>query len=272
MKLSAETRLERLRLWFRALPNVAVAYSGGVDSSLVLKVAVQELGDQAVAMLAVSESLPQSERQEAEQQAVTMGARLELLTTQETADPRYQANAPNRCYFCKAHVYEALQARAMELGLGTVVDGMNADDTSDLRPGRAAAQERGVRSPLCELGFAKADVRAAAQALGLSSWDKPAAACLASRIPYGTPVTPQLLSQVERAEAALKGLGFPECRVRHHGDVARVEVPAAEFGALLTQRDEVVQAMQGSGFIYVTLDLAGLRSGSANEVLKGRAS
>lgn len=264
--------IEKLKDHLQPLGRVAVAYSGGVDSTLVLKAAVDALGaDNVVALLAVSPSLPQSEKDDAVNLARQIGVHLELLPTEEVNDPAYQANAPNRCYFCKDHVYRALRQFAERSGIVHVLDGMNAEDTLDVRPGRAAARELQILSPLHDLGFSKKDVRHFAKALGLSNWDKPAAACLASRVPYGTSVTPKLLSQIERAEAALFDLGFRELRVRHHGDVARLEVPEVDLLRALQEREAITTALRGTGYTYVTLDLAGLRSGSMNEVLKGRA-
>ena len=263
-------KLLPLREWVRSCKRLLVAYSGGVDSSLVLRVATEELEQEALGVLAVSPSLPDSERQQAVELAQVMGVRLKLLPTRETDDVKYQANAPNRCFHCKDHVYATLRRYADDHGFDVVADGMNKEDTLDVRPGRAAATLHGISSPLHDFGFTKADVRSAAKYLGLSNWNKPAAACLASRIPYGTTVTPELLSQVEQAEASLFALGFKELRVRHHGDVARLEVPESSFDQVLQQRASVVQAVQGSGYVYVSLDLQGLRSGSMNEVLIGR--
>lgn len=265
--------IQKLIAHLRPLERAVVAYSGGVDSTLVLKAAVDALGiENVVALLAVSPSLPKSEKDEAVALAQQLGARLELLPTQEVNDPAYQTNAPNRCYFCKDHVYRALRLFAQKNGIAHVLDGMNAEDTLDVRPGRAAARELQIVSPLHDLGFSKQDVREAAQALGLPNWNKPAAACLASRVPYGTSVTPKLLSQIERAEAALSGLGFHELRVRHHGDVARLEVPEADLQRALLQREAITAALRANGYTYITLDLAGLRSGSMNEVLKARSA
>jgi len=265
--------IQKLLDHLRPLGRVAVAYSGGVDSTLMLKASLDALGSEhVVALLAVSPSLPQSEKDEAVVLAQAMGAKLEMLPTLEVEDPAYQANAPNRCYFCKDHVYRALRKYAELHGIEHVLDGMNAEDTLDVRPGRAAARELKILSPLHDLGFSKKDVREAAKALGLPNWDKPAAACLASRVPYGTSVTPKLLSQIERAEAALFDLGFRELRVRHHGDVARLEVPEGDLLRALEQREEITKALRATGYTYVTLDLAGLRTGSMNEVLKGRAA
>lgn len=265
--------INRLYSHLRPLERAAVAYSGGVDSTLVLKAALDVLGgENVVALLAFSPSLPQSEKDGAVALARQLGARIELLPTEETNDPAYQANAPNRCYFCKDHVYRALRQFAQQHAIDHVLDGMNAEDTLDVRPGRAAARELQILSPLHDLGFSKKDVRETARALGLPNWDKPAAACLASRVPYGTSVTPKLLSQIERAEAALFDLGFRELRVRHHGDVARLEVPEADLQHALQRREAISAALQAVGYVYVTLDLGGLRSGSMNEVLKARAA
>lgn len=265
--------IAKIHAYLRPLERVAVAYSGGVDSTLVLKAALDALGsEKVVALLAVSPSLPQSEKAEAVALAHHLGARVELLPTEETSDPQYQANAPNRCYFCKDHVYRALRQFAEQSGIAHVLDGMNAEDTLDVRPGRAAARELNIRSPLFDLGFTKQQVRETAKALALPNWNKPAAACLASRVPYGTSVTPKLLSQIERAEAALFDLGFRELRVRHHGDVARLEVPESDLLRALQQREAITVALRGVGYTYVTLDLAGLRSGSMNEVLTARAA
>ena len=261
-------KLKPLRDWVRSCKRLLVAYSGGVDSSLVLRVATEELEQEALGILAVSPSLPDSERQQAVELAQVMGARIKLLPTRETEDVKYQANAPNRCFHCKDHVYAALRRYADDHGFDVIADGMNTDDTLDIRPGRAAAKLHEIVSPLHDLGFNKSDIRAAAKYLGLSNWNKPAAACLASRIPYGTTVTTELLGQVEQAEASLAALGFDELRVRHHGDVARLEVPESSFDQVMLQRAPIIKAVQNSGYTYVSLDLQGLRSGSMNEVFR----
>lgn len=264
-----ENKIHRLRGELACLQRVIVAFSGGVDSSLVLKVAHDALDTDAVGVLAVSPSLPKSEKEEAVEMAREIGAELVLVETNEVLDPDYAANAPNRCFFCKDHVYAALRRHAEEHGILHVLDGMNADDTLDVRPGRAAALKHGVRSPLNELGFTKDEVREAAQLLGLRTWDKPAAACLSSRIPYGTPVTPPLLARIEAAEAYMRSLGFAELRVRHHGDVARIEVPVSQLERVTAQHAELCGGLKALGWLYITLDLDGLRQGSLNEVLPG---
>lgn len=272
MNADLETKLQQLRGELAGLRRVAVAFSGGVDSSLLLKVANEVLREDALGVLAVSPSLPKREKEDAIRIAREMGANLLVIETQEVQDASYAANAPNRCFFCKDHVYAALRRCADERGILHVLDGMNAGDTLDVRPGRAAALKHGVRSPLNELSFSKEDVREAAKHLGLDVWDKPAAACLSSRIPYGTSVTKDLLGRIEAAEDYVRSLGFTELRVRHHGDVVRVEVPGAEFAEVLRQQAALVGGLKALGWLYVTLDLEGLRHGSMNETLAGRGA
>ncbi len=260
---------EILQRSIRDWRRVIVAYSGGVDSSLVLKVAYDVLGEDVLGVIADSPSLPREELQAALEVARHIGARVRIIETEELDNPAYAANPTNRCYFCKATLHDALWAIARAEGYRYILDGTNADDVGDYRPGQQAARERGVRSPLLEAGLTKADVRALARYLGLPNWNKPAMACLSSRVPYGTPITRQVLRQIETAEAALHRLGFTQCRVRHHGTVARIEVPLADFPRLLAVRERVIQAVRAAGYTYVTLDLAGFRSGSGNEVLAG---
>ncbi len=260
-------KYDRLQTLIRSLGSAAVAYSGGVDSTLLLKVAYDCLGERAVGLIAVSPSLPPYELAEAEEIARHIGARLERIATRETEDPRYRANSPNRCYFCKTHVYQELIEYARARGFAVLLDGANADDLGDYRPGRQAAQEYKVRSPLQELGFHKEEVRQLAKRLGLPNWDKPAAACLSSRVPYGTAITPRILSQIGRAELALRRLGFRQLRVRHHGEVARLELDPQDFPAALEKREAIVSALREAGYTFAALDLAGFRSGSLNTVL-----
>ncbi|MEM7345852.1 MAG: ATP-dependent sacrificial sulfur transferase LarE [Chloroflexota bacterium] len=262
-----ETKFEQLKKMLIGMKRVGVAYSGGIDSTLVAKVAYDCLGDQAVALTAISASLPAQEQAEAEAVLEEIGIRYVPIDTYETNDPRYLANNVDRCYFCKSEVYDKLQRFAQQEAYPYILDGTNADDVGDHRPGRKAARERGVRSPLQELGITKAEIRALAQQLGLPNWDKPAAACLSSRIPYGTSITLQMLSQVERAELALKQMGFRQLRVRHHDQVARIEVEPADFEAVVQQRQEIVEKFEHLGYAYTTLDLVGFRSGSMNEVV-----
>jgi uncharacterized protein len=263
-----DEKLAELEKIFRELESVVVAYSGGVDSTLALKVAYETLGERAIAATAISASLPEYERVEAEQIAQQIGARHILIESHETEDDRYLANAPNRCYFCKSEVYDLLLEVAQKEGVRQVVDGTNADDARDHRPGWQAARERGVRSPLQEAGLTKDDVRSLAHRYGLANWDKPAAACLSSRIPYGKLITLEALSQVEQAELALRQMGFRQLRVRHHEQIARIEMEAENFRQVLAQREEIVALLKGLGYTYVTLDLAGFRSGSMNEAIK----
>jgi len=261
-------KIQRVRQELAGMRGVLVAYSGGVDSSLMLKLAHDELRDQALGALALSASLPQQEKLEALEVADTIGAKVILLTTEEVTDPNYAANAPNRCFHCKDHVYGTLKSEADRRAIPYVLDGMNAEDTLDIRPGRAAAKKHQVRSLLHEYGFSKQEVRDAARALGLPNWDKPAAACLASRIPYGVRVTQDLLARIEAGEAYLKSLGFAECRLRHHGDVARIEVPESLLLEALQKRETLSGGLKALGWLYITLDLEALRHGSMNAPLR----
>ncbi len=268
MNASAD-REARLRARLRALRSCVVAYSGGVDSSVVLAVARAELGERALAVIGRSATYAESELEAARTQAQTLGVEPRVVDTAELDDPRFANNPVNRCYFCKGELYGALAAIAREQGLAAVVDGTNADDLTDFRPGTRAADEHGVISPLAECGFTKADVRRLAERLGLPSADKPAMPCLSSRFPYGAVITPEKLSQVEGAEAWLRARGFRDVRVRHHDLLARIEVELAELPRLAAEplRSECVRALKALGFVHVALDLTGFRSGSLNEAL-----
>jgi uncharacterized protein len=261
-------KYQKLKEILAAMGSIVVAFSGGTDSSLVLKVAYDVLGDQVIAMTAVSASLPASERLAAAQIAGQIGAQHILVESAETSDPDYLANTPNRCFFCKKETYGKLTAYAEQHGFDTIVDGTNADDTGDFRPGRKAASEFHVRSPLLDAGLTKAEIRSLSKELGLPNWDKPAAACLSSRIPYGTTITLEALSQVERAEALLHSLGLRQLRVRQHGPVARIEAEPEDFPRLLEHRQEIVTSLKAIGYTYVSLDLAGFLSGSMNAAIQ----
>lgn len=257
---------ERLRAILAGMGNVIIGMSGGVDSVLLSKVACEVLGDRALAVTADSPSLPRRELREAESLAQMAGIRHQVIKTNEVFDPRYAANPNNRCYFCKTELFTQLDDIAAKLGFTWIAYGENEDDSGDHRPGAKAAGEHNVRAPLKEAHLTKADIRALAQHFGLPVWDKPAFACLGSRFPYGTAITPEKLAQVEVAEDILWDAGFRQYRVRHHGEVARIEVERGDMARLLELADEVTaQFKQRAGFAYVALDLLGYRRGSMNE-------
>jgi uncharacterized protein len=262
------TRLDQARGIVRDLGSVLVAYSGGVDSSLLLKLALEELGEGAVAVLASSPAYPESEQEEARVLAQSLGARLVEVTTSEVELEAYTRNNPDRCFHCKEELFDTLEPIQHDLGLAHLAYGATADDAGDHRPGHGSAIRRGVRFPLLEAGMGKSDIRAAARTLGLPNWNKPSFACLSSRIPHGTQVTVAALRQIEAAEQALKAIGFRQVRVRHHGDVARIEVEPAEIPHLVDERDRVVELLRATGYKFVSLDLEGYSSGSLNRVWK----
>ncbi|WP_141590073.1 MULTISPECIES: ATP-dependent sacrificial sulfur transferase LarE [unclassified Myxococcus] len=264
---SSRPKLESMRAALRAHGSALVAFSGGVDSTFVLKVAVEELGDRALALTALSASVAPEEADEARELAKRLGARHVVLGSNELANPQYAANPTNRCYFCKTELYDICEAQRKSLGLAVVLDGFNADDFKDHRPGHKAAQEHQVVSPLAQAGLTKEEIRAWSQSLGLPTWDKPQMACLASRIPYGTAVTRDRLLQVAAAESELRKLGFRQFRVRYHQDVARLEVAAEEYERFLAAdvRQKINTAFLALGFKFVALDLEPFRSGRMND-------
>ncbi len=281
MKAPMDPHLARLRALLEEMGSVLVCYSGGIDSAFVLAVAHDVLGARAIAMTAVSASLAPFEREAAVSVAKQIGARHELVESHEVDDPRYVANATDRCFFCKSELYRLSAEKQKEWGTAFAINGTNLDDLGDYRPGLEAAKQAAVRSPLVECEFRKDDVRRCAALIGLSIWDKPAAACLSSRIPYGTSVTRERLAQIGGLEAELHALGLKQVRVRWHalgetkgidgGAMARVEVARDELLGAFDVRDKIVEAGKRYGFKYVTLDLQGYRTGSHNEVLSGRS-
>ncbi|MDP3277166.1 MAG: ATP-dependent sacrificial sulfur transferase LarE [Deltaproteobacteria bacterium] len=264
---SAPTTLEALCAHIAQYPSVLVCFSGGVDSAVVLAASVRALGDRAAALTTISPSLANQERAEAEAFARSLGAKHFVEMSEEIDDPNYAANSVRRCYYCKSELYRISSKIAGENGFSVVANGTNFDDLGDYRPGLDAAREAGVRSPMVELKMRKTDVRAVAQELGLSLWDKPAAACLSSRIPYGTAVTRGRLAQIETVESGLRSLGFVQFRVRYHDKIARIEVGTAEIARAASLHVVLTKLVKSAGFSYATLDLEGYRMGSHNEVI-----
>lgn len=264
-----EQKLEQLKALFAEMEQALIAYSGGVDSTLVAKIAYDVLGDRALAITAESASLLPEELEDARIQAATIGITHELVKTHEMDNPHYTSNPVNRCYFCKSELHDTLKPLALKRGYPYVVDGVNADDLGDYRPGIQAAKERGARSPLAEVNVTKAEVRELSKKLGLPWWDKPAQPCLSSRFPYGEEITIPKLQRVGRAEIYLRKLGFSNLRVRSEGDTAKIELPPEKIKefVLTTDLAILVSAFQEFGFLYVTLDLEGFRSGKLNQVL-----
>jgi uncharacterized protein len=266
---AARAKYARLLEALRDLRSVAVAFSGGVDSAFLGWAARQALGDRAVLVTADSESYAEGELDEARRLAERIGLRHLVIRTRELDNPAYAANPPNRCFFCKDELFTRLAPIARAEGLEHLVYGATVDDLGDHRPGMAAAREHGARAPLIDAGLGKSEIRELSRAAGLPTWDKPAMACLSSRFPYGTPISAEKLRQVDRAEAAVRRLGFRSFRVRHHGDIARLEIAREEMSRLWEEgRADAIAAELGElGFLHVTLDLRGFRSGSLNEAL-----
>lgn len=262
-----EAKYQQLLQLLSKMGQAVIALSGGVDSALLAQAAYQALGEQAIAMTADSPSMPRRELAEARRLAQQIGIRHVVFQSHELEDPRYAANPVDRCYFCKVETFAEIEQQARVLGYSTICYGENLDDRDDHRPGAQAATEFGVRSPLKEAGLDKAEIRQLAQRFGLPVWDKPAAACLSSRFPYGTAITVEKLRQVEEAEDTLWELGFQQYRVRYHDEIARIEVAEGEMSRLLEQAAAIVRRFRQLGFTYITLDLAGYRRGSLNELI-----
>jgi pyridinium-3,5-biscarboxylic acid mononucleotide sulfurtransferase len=267
--LNPVAKEERLRKIFRDLKSVIVAYSGGVDSSYVAYIANAELGARAVCITGQSASLPAYQREEIAGVVARFGFQHEIIQTEELENPGYQANNADRCFFCKDELYAKLESIARDRGIANIVDGSTVDDLGDYRPGRQAATQHAVRSPLIEVGLSKSEVRELSRRVTLPTWDKPASPCLSSRIAYGTTVTIERLSKVDRGEEILREFGFREFRVRHHDQLVRLEIAPAEMDRVLKKEliEELARRFRELGFKYVTLDLQGFRSGSMNEVL-----
>ncbi len=270
LKMVLTEKLTQLQALFTEMERALIAYSGGIDSTLVAKVAYDVLDDRALAVTANSPSLLPEDLEDARIQAAEIGIAHEVVQTHELENPNYASNPVNRCYFCKSELHDTLRPLALERGYPYVVDGVNADDLSDYRPGIQAAKERGARSPLAEVGMSKLEVRELAKLLGLPCWDKPAQPCLSSRFPYGEAITAEKLQRVGRAERYLHKLGLKNLRVRSEGDTARIELPPDQIKdfVLTTDLPTLVEAFQSYGFLYVTLDLEGYRSGKLNQVLQ----
>lgn len=265
----SSSKLEAMRRRVRSSGSALIAFSAGVDSTFVLKIAVEELGERAIALTALSASMAPEEQRESRELAALIGARHVVVHSEEIANPKYAANPSNRCYFCKTELYDLCEQKRVELGVEAIFDGFNADDFKDHRPGHQAAREHRVASPMAEAGLTKDEIRAWSQRLGLPTWNKPQMACLASRIPYGTEVTRDRLFQIGSAESDLRALGFQSFRVRYHGEVARIELAAEEYERMMSPelRARVNAAIKARGFKFIAMDLEPFRSGRMNDLL-----
>ncbi len=270
MKIHGEEKYDRLRASLGRLGSVAVAFSGGADSAFLLKVAHDVLGDHAIAVTAVSPTYPAEELRQARRIAKDIGIRLLPVHTDELRDENFSSNRPDRCFFCKTGLFSLLRQQANRLGIRHIAYGANADDTDDFRPGMKAAARAHAKAPLLDAGLTKEEIRAISRGLGLTTWDKPSSACLASRIPYGTRITIKALRMIESGEALLHTLGFRQCRIRCYNDIARIEVLPEDLHRLLDKsvQEKIVRQLKRSGFMYVTVDLEGYRTGSMNMVIR----